>query len=114
MFTIPVQKPLTPGEILERHFMEPLGLTQMQLADLLHVQRRRINEITNNRREVTPDTAIRLSRLFPGVSPQFWLMSQMRVNLWEALHNQAKRPEYEEISALSTLPVTPTVRSSPV
>ena len=55
MFTIPVQKPLTPGEILERHFMEPLGLTQMQLADLLHVQRRRINEITNNRREVTPD-----------------------------------------------------------
>ena len=46
MFTIPVQKPLTPGEILERHFMEPLWLTQMQLADLLHVQRRRINEIT--------------------------------------------------------------------
>ena len=51
------RKPFTPGEILIGEFMQPYGLTQMELATRLHVERRRINEIVNGKRAITPDTA---------------------------------------------------------
>lgn len=83
------RQPFSPGEILKEEFMDPLKLTQGELADWLDVERRRINEIIRGKREITPDTAIRLGRAF-GVSPQFWLALQTRMHLWNALQD---RPE---------------------
>jgi len=94
MFTVTVREPSSPGEILREEFMEPAGLTQGKLADAIHVERRRINEIIGGRREITPDTAIRLSRYF-GVSAQFWMNLQMRYNLWQA--QVGGKREYERI-----------------
>ncbi len=92
------RQPFSPGEILKEEFMDPLNLTQGQLADWLHVERRRINEIIRGKREVTPDTAIRLSKAF-GVSPQFWLSLQMRINLWTTLQDQGD--EYAHIQLIT-------------
>lgn len=78
--------------------MDPLNLTQGQLADWLDVERRRINEIIRGKREVTPDTAVRLGKAF-GVSPQFWLSLQMRINLWVALQDQGE--EYAHIKLIT-------------
>lgn len=67
--------PVTPGEILKHEFLEPLGLSQNQLAKAIDVPANRINAIVNGKREVTPDTALRLGRYF-STSPEFWLNLQ--------------------------------------
>lgn len=65
----------TPGEILRREFMEPLGLSANALARALHVPPNRISTILQGRRAITADTALRLARYF-GTSEAFWLNLQ--------------------------------------
>ena len=64
-----------PGEILSEEFMRPLGLSARRLAEEIDVPPNRITEIIRGRRDVTADTAIRLSRRF-GTTAQFWLILQ--------------------------------------
>src|SRR5882672_216850 len=80
------RKPASIGEILVEEFMGPLGLTQGDLADAMGVPRKHVNELCNNRRAVTADTALMLARVF-GNSADFWLNVQRRNDLWEALHS---------------------------
>jgi addiction module HigA family antidote len=72
--------PTTPGDILFHEFMEPLSISQNQLARDLNVPVPRINEIVNGKRAITADTALRLARYF-GTSAQFWLNLQQRYDL---------------------------------
>lgn len=90
------RKPFPPGEILAEEFLEPAGLTQGELAERMGVPRRRVNEVIRNRRTITPDTAIRLARVFE-VSPEYWLNLQMRYDLWNQLHEPGARAEYDSI-----------------
>ena len=69
-----------PGEILLEEFLKPMELTQNRLALDIRVPARRINEIVQGKRRITPDTALRLARYF-GMSPQFWLGLQMDYDL---------------------------------
>ena len=72
--------PVHPGEILQKEFLEPMGLSQNKLAMALGVPARRINEIVLGKRSITADTALRLARYF-RMSPQFWLGLQMDYEL---------------------------------
>jgi addiction module HigA family antidote len=72
--------PVHPGEILQKKFLEPMGLSQNRLALALGVPARRINEIVLGKRGTTADTALRLARYFK-MSPQFWLGLQMDYEL---------------------------------
>ena len=72
--------PVHPGEVLREEFMEPMGLSQNELARGLGVSPRRINEIVNEKRSVTADTALRLARYF-GMSAEFWINLQSRYDL---------------------------------
>jgi antitoxin HigA-1 len=76
-------RPTHPGEMLREDFLPDYGLTVMRLAQALGVSRQTINEILRERRAVSPEMALRLSRLF-GNSPEFWLNAQRAVDLWEA------------------------------
>lgn len=69
-----------PGEILERRFLKPLGMSRSQLADAIGVDRARVNQIVRGERAVTADTALRLARFF-GTSAQFWLNLQTHYDL---------------------------------
>lgn len=80
-----IRRPSSPGIILREEFMLPYGLTQAKLAELTGITRRRINEIINEKRSVTPDTALRLGKLF-RVSADLWLNLQRQVDLWDAMH----------------------------
>jgi addiction module HigA family antidote len=60
-----------PGEILLEEYLKPLGLTQYRLAKAIGVPAPRIGEIVAERRSITADTGLRLSRFF-GQSPEFW------------------------------------------
>ena len=84
------RRPTHPGEMLREEFLEPLGMTQTELAERIHVSFPRVNEIVNGRRGITPDTALRLSRLF-GTSAEFWLDGQRNWDLWQALHSDSAK-----------------------
>ena len=73
-------QPIHPGEILREEFMKPMGLTQYRLAKDISVPPRRINEIFHEKRAITADTALRLSRYF-GNSARFWMNLQSRYEL---------------------------------
>lgn len=88
------RKPVTPGEMLREEFMKPLGLTQTALAETMGVERRLVNELCNDRRTVTADTALMLARVF-GNSASFWLNTQVRVDLWNALNTPDRRKRIE-------------------
>ncbi|MEK7067914.1 MAG: HigA family addiction module antitoxin [Patescibacteria group bacterium] len=73
-------KPIHPGEVLAKEFLNSLRISQYRLAKDIDVAPRRINEIVLGRRAVTADTALRLGKYF-GMSPQFWLNLQSRYDL---------------------------------
>jgi addiction module HigA family antidote len=72
--------PIHPGEVLSEEFLKPMGLSLNQLALAIRVPARRINEIVQGKRRITPDTALRLARFF-NTSPQFWLGLQLDYDL---------------------------------
>ncbi|HZG41329.1 MAG TPA: HigA family addiction module antitoxin [Longimicrobium sp.] len=80
------RSPTPPGEMLLRQFMEPGGLTQAELARRIGVSYPRVNELVNGKRSLTPDTALRLARLF-GVSVEFWMTTQMLWDMWHVIHS---------------------------
>lgn len=76
-------RPIHPGEILREEYLVPLGMSANALAMELRVPAPRINDIVRERRAVTPDTALRLSRYF-GTTAQFWLNLQSAHDLKRA------------------------------
>lgn len=76
-------RPTHPGEMLREDFLPDYGLTVSGLAEALGVSRQTVNELLRERRAVSSEMAIRLSRLF-GNNPQFWLNAQNAVDLWDA------------------------------
>lgn len=90
MVLVPTHRtPTHPGVMLLEEFLEPLGVTQRDLADAIAVPYQRVNEIVNGRRGVTPATALRLARFF-GTSSDFWMSLQLR---WDLHHAQRAEAE---------------------
>ena len=87
-------RPIHPGEVLQEEFLKPMGLSQNRLALDIGVHPRRINEIVLEKRRITADTALRLSRYF-GTSPQFWLGLQMDYDLDITADSLGERLERE-------------------
>lgn len=77
------RRPTHPGEILREDFMPDYHLTVSGLAEALGVSRQTVNELVRERRSLSPEMALRLSRLF-GNSPEFWLNLQRAVDLRDA------------------------------
>ena len=75
-----IMPPVHPGEILLTEFLQPLELSQYQLARSIAVPPRRINEIVHGQRRISADTALRLARYF-GTSERFWINLQARYDL---------------------------------
>ena len=72
--------PIHPGEILLEEFLLPYGVSQYELAKVVGVPPRRINEIVHGKRSITPDTALRLARAL-DVSDRFFLNLQAKYDL---------------------------------
>lgn len=93
MIRVPTHRaPTHPGEMLLEEFLKPMGLTQRELADAIHVPYQRVNELVNGRRGMTPSTALRLAKFF-GVSAGFWMKLQLRWDLYYAEQKEAKQLE---------------------
>jgi len=99
MIRVPTHRPPThPGEMLLEEFLTPMGLTQRELADAIHVPYQRINEIIHRRRGVTPSTALRLAKFF-GTSADFWMNVQLRWDLYNV--QQVERADLKNIRPIA-------------
>src|SRR3990167_2470052 len=86
-------EPVHPGEILSEEFLKPLEISQYRLAKDINVPARRINEIVLEKRAISADTALRLSKYF-GTTAEFWLNLQARYDLEvqkEAIASELKK-----------------------
>jgi len=72
--------PLHPGEVLLEEFLNPMGLSQHQLALNMRVSAQKINDIVHGKRGVSADTALRLARVL-GTTPEFWMGLQSDFDL---------------------------------
>lgn len=81
-----VHTPITPGEILQTEFLEPLGVTPYRLAQATGLSQTRISEVIHGKRRITPGTALRLSKAL-GLSERFWLNVQNDYDI-EIEHDQ--------------------------
>jgi antitoxin HigA-1 len=92
MVRVPTNRiPTHPGEMLLEEFLNPMGISQKDLA---------VNEIVNGRRGITPSTALRLAKFF-DMSADFWMNLQLRWDLYFA--QQAENKVLERIQPYSTL-----------
>jgi len=100
MVRIPTHRtPTHPGEMLLEEFLNPMGLTQRELADAIHVPYQRVNDIVNGRRGITPSTALRLAKYF-NMSADFWMNVQLRWDMYFA--------QQDEVTVLETIrPLSP-------
>jgi len=96
--------PTHPGEMLLEEFLIPMGITQRDLADAIHVPYQRINDLVNGRRGATPSSALRLAKFF-GNSPEFWMNLQLRSDLYFAQQSESK--VIETIQTYKHQPGTP-------
>ena len=93
MIRVPTNRtPTHPGEMLLEEFLVPMGLTQRELADAVHVPYQRVNDLINGRRGMTPSTALRLAKYF-GTTPAFWMNLQLRWDLYFAQQKEKKALE---------------------
>lgn len=87
--------PIHPGEILREEFLVPLGMSAHKLALALRVPATRINDIVNEKRGITADTALRLSRYF-GTTSRFWMNMQASYEL-EVAEDQLNKVVMREV-----------------
>ena len=92
-----INPPVHPGEILREEFLVPLGISAGGLAKRIHVPRTRIERLAAESSPVTPDTALRLGKVF-ATSPEFWMNLQTAFDL--TTRSQAMK---EEIAAIEEM-----------
>lgn len=92
-------RPVHPGEILREDYLKPLGMSGNALARHLLVPASRVNDILLERRGITADTALRLSRYFGG-DAQSWLNLQATFDLRTAALNPALQTALQEVQPL--------------
>lgn len=87
-------KPVHPGEVLMKDFIEPMEITRYKVAKAIKVPQRRIDEICAGQRAMSADTALRLGRLF-DIDPQMWMNLQAQYDLELAARELRKRLDSE-------------------
>jgi addiction module HigA family antidote len=78
-----MHNPPHPGEIIREFCVEPLDLTVTEAAEALGVARKTLSTLLNGRAGISPEMAIRLSKVF-GRTPEGWLRLQLQFDLWKA------------------------------
>lgn len=94
------QKPTTPGDVLLYEYLEPLGLKINDLAEMLHIHRNSVSALVNNKRKLTVDMAVRLSKVFE-TTVEFWLNLQQNVDIWEVQNDARTQEELSRIATVS-------------
>lgn len=91
------RRPTHPGELLREEILPAASISQAELAKLMGVSRRTVNEICQERRGVSADIAHRLARVL-NTTPELWINMQSAVDVWDALEANGK--DYQKLKQL--------------
>ena len=86
--------------MLTLEFLEPLDITQGNLATAMGVGRKTVNELCNNKRAITVETALILAKVL-STTPEFWINLQTLNNLWNTQHNEVLLDKLEKATVLN-------------
>ncbi|MEK6813705.1 MAG: HigA family addiction module antitoxin [Nitrospirota bacterium] len=89
--------PTSPGQMLLKEFLEPLGVTQKTFARHLKWTYARLNEIVNGKRRVTAESALAIGEAL-GTGPEFWLNLQRDFDLWHSLRSHRTVPLLKKVA----------------
>ena len=81
-------KPLHPGQVLSEIYMAEMNFNQTRLAEKCGCSPRKINEIVNGKRSISPQFAIQLEKVL-GTTAEMWVRIQAEYDLWQARQNVA-------------------------
>lgn len=81
-------KPMHPGQVLNEIYMKEMGLNQSQLAEKCGCSPRKVNEIVNCKRAISPEFAIILEKVL-GTTAEMWVRIQAEYDLWLARRRAA-------------------------
>ena len=98
-FRIPANKPMPVGDMLKIEFLEPLKISLGQLAEVMGVGRKTVNELCMNKRGVTSETAFLLAKVF-GTTPEFWINLQIVSDLCATQHSELMKEKLEKVTSL--------------
>lgn len=84
-----MKNPPHPGGLVFRECIEPLGLTITNAAVALGVTRTTLSELVNEKRGISPEMAVRLSKVFGG-SAESWLVQQAQYDLGQVHADRMK------------------------
>ena len=90
------REPIHPGEILKCEFMDEMGITQMQLAKDLGVDYKTVNEVVNERRNISPKMALLLAKYF-NISVHFWLNLQNKYDIYKVIQNRKNKQDIDKV-----------------
>ncbi len=76
-------KPMHPGIVLKEIYMTEMGLNQSALAERCKCSPRKINEIVNGKRSISPEFSIILESIL-GTSAAMWVRMQAEYDLWQS------------------------------
>lgn len=89
-----MKNPPHPGGVVLRQCIEPLGLTITGAADALGVTRNTLSELVNGKRGISPEMAVRLSKVFGGTE-EGWLVQQAQYDLARVRRGRIKLKRLE-------------------
>ena len=89
-----MKKPPHPGGVVFRQCIEPLGLTVTDAAEALGVTRNTLSELVNGKRGISPEMAVRLSKVFGGTE-EGWLVQQAHYDLARVRRDRMKLRKLE-------------------
>ena len=98
----PNRKPTHPGAVLREDVLPELGWTQGEFANQLMVSRVTVSELLHEKKAVTAEMAVRISRTVGG-TPESWLRMQEALDIWKAEMKFKENPAIAPVSRASQL-----------
>ena len=89
-----MKNPPHPGLVVLQECIEPSGLTITRAAEALGVTRNTLSELANGKRGISPEMAVRLSKVFGGAE-EGWLVQQAQYDLSQVRRDLLKLKRFE-------------------
>lgn len=95
---MPIHNPLHPGKIVYEILIEGANLSVTEASERLGINRTTLSRLLNGHAGISPDMALRLSKLLPNTDMVLWMNLQRDYDIWMA-KKQARKIHIHPLKA---------------